>query len=110
MAYRAVGDPGMRAAAFAAGLLSGCGPSTPERVRSQPPAPPHTGAPLPLTQIDRPVDLAKFDADPCGLLTTDQVATVVADPPARRHPREQARRTLNSATPGPTTVVRSCWR
>ncbi|MEW2505951.1 MULTISPECIES: DUF3558 domain-containing protein [unclassified Amycolatopsis] len=65
----------------AAGLLSGCGPAKPHRVLSQPPAPAQTGAPLPFNQVDRPVDLAKFDADPCSLLTKDQAAAVVADPP-----------------------------
>ncbi|WIX76621.1 DUF3558 domain-containing protein [Amycolatopsis carbonis] len=63
------------------GLLSGCGPAKPVRVLSQPPTPAQTGAPLPLSQVDRPVDLAKFDADPCSLLTKDQAAAVVADPP-----------------------------
>ncbi|HET6703900.1 DUF3558 domain-containing protein [Amycolatopsis sp.] len=65
----------------AAGLLTGCGPSTPERVLAQPPAPAQTGAPLPLDQVDQPLDLTKFDTDPCSLLTKDQVAAVVADPP-----------------------------
>ncbi|MEV4603484.1 DUF3558 domain-containing protein [Amycolatopsis sp. NPDC049253] len=87
MARRAVGGPGMRAWALAglvvlaAGLLSGCGPAKPHRLLSQPPAPAQTGAPLPFTQVDRPVDLAKFDSDPCSLLTKDQAAAVVADPP-----------------------------
>ncbi|MET7990780.1 DUF3558 domain-containing protein [Amycolatopsis sp. NPDC005232] len=87
MAHRALGSPGMRAlvvagiVVLAANLLSGCGPSTPKRLLPQPPAPAQTGAPLPLTQVDRPVDLAKFDADPCSLLTKDQAAAVVADPP-----------------------------
>ncbi|MET9002697.1 DUF3558 domain-containing protein [Amycolatopsis sp. NPDC004169] len=35
-----------------------------------------------LGQVDRPLDLAKFDTDPYSLLTKDQVAAVVADPPA----------------------------
>ncbi|WP_160169729.1 DUF3558 domain-containing protein [Amycolatopsis rifamycinica] len=65
-----------------AGFLTGCGPSTPERVLTQPPAPAQTGAPLPLDQVDKPLDLAKFDTDPCSLLTKEQVAAVVADPPA----------------------------
>jgi hypothetical protein len=66
---------------FAAAVLSTCGPSAPDRVRTQPPAPAQTGAPLPLDHVDRPVDLAKFDADPRGLLTREQVAAGVADPP-----------------------------
>ncbi|WP_206797160.1 DUF3558 domain-containing protein [Amycolatopsis sp. MtRt-6] len=70
------------AALVAASLLTGCGPSTPERVLAQPPAPAQTGAPLPLDQVDKPLDLAKFDTDPCSLLTKDQVAAVVADPPS----------------------------
>ncbi len=41
------------------GLLTGCGPSKPERVLAQPPAPAQTGAPLPLDQVDKPLDLAK---------------------------------------------------
>jgi hypothetical protein len=73
--------PILGAAVLAAGLLSACGPSAPERVLSQPPAPAQTGAPQPLTQVDRPVDLVKFDSDPCGLLAKEQVAAVVADPP-----------------------------
>ncbi|MEU4253155.1 DUF3558 family protein [Amycolatopsis sp. NPDC026612] len=39
-------------------------------------------APLPLDQVDKPLDITKFDADPCSLLTKDQVAAVVADPPS----------------------------
>ncbi|MFI5611605.1 DUF3558 domain-containing protein [Amycolatopsis sp. NPDC051903] len=66
---------------LAAGLLSGCGPVKPGRVLSQRPAPAQTGAPLPLTRVDRPVNLAKFDSDPCSLLTEDQAAAIVADPP-----------------------------
>lgn len=73
--------PQLGAALLAVGLLAGCGPAAPERVLFQPPAPPQTGAPLPLTQVDRPVDLTKFDTDPCSLLTKEQVAAVVADPP-----------------------------
>jgi hypothetical protein len=69
------------AALVSASLLTGCGPSTPERVLAQPPAPAQTGAPLPLDEVGKPLDLAKFDADPCSLLTKDQVAAVVADPP-----------------------------
>ncbi|MFF1612215.1 DUF3558 domain-containing protein [Amycolatopsis sp. NPDC058278] len=65
----------------ATSLLTSCGPSTPERVLTQPPGPARTGAPLPLDQVDKPLDLAKFDADPCSLLTKDQVAAAVADPP-----------------------------
>ncbi|MGW4523633.1 DUF3558 domain-containing protein [Amycolatopsis sp. NPDC004378] len=62
-------------------VLGGCGAATPERVLAQPPAPPQTGAPLPLTQVDRPLDLAKFDSDACSLLTKEQAAAVVSDPP-----------------------------
>ncbi|HWD06102.1 MAG TPA: DUF3558 family protein [Amycolatopsis sp.] len=62
-------------------MLSACGPTKPERVLSQPSAPAHTGAPLPLGQVDWPVNLAKFDSDPCSLLTRDQAAAVVVDPP-----------------------------
>jgi hypothetical protein len=65
----------------AASLLAGCGPSAPERLLSQPPAPAQTGAPLPPAQVRQPVDLAKFDSDPCSLLTKEQVAAVVSDPP-----------------------------
>ncbi|MEV4146264.1 DUF3558 domain-containing protein [Amycolatopsis sp. NPDC049691] len=71
---------------LAASLLAGCGPSTPERLLSQPPAPAQTGAPLPLDQVDDPVDLAKFDSDPCGLLTKEQAAAVVSDPPNGMQP------------------------
>jgi uncharacterized protein DUF3558 len=69
------------AAVVSASLLAGCGPSAPERVLSQPPPPAQTGAPLPLAQVDQPVDLKKFDSDPCGLLTKEQVAAIVIDPP-----------------------------
>ncbi|MEU4520312.1 DUF3558 domain-containing protein [Amycolatopsis sp. NPDC024027] len=69
------------AALMSAGLLTACGSSAPERVLAQPPAPAQTGAPLPLDQVKQPLDLTKFDADPCSLLTKDQVAAVVADPP-----------------------------
>ncbi|MGW5742094.1 DUF3558 domain-containing protein [Amycolatopsis sp. NPDC003861] len=62
-------------------LLAGCGPSAPQRVLSQPPAPAQTGAPLPLDRVDTPVNLAKFDSDPCSLLTKEQAAAVVSDPP-----------------------------
>jgi hypothetical protein len=70
------------AAVVAASVLAGCGPSAPDRVLTQPPVPAQTGAPMPVTQVDQPVDLTKFDSDPCGLLTKEQVAAVVADPPA----------------------------
>ena len=74
------------AALVSAGLLTGCGPSTPDRVLAQPPAPAQTGAPLPVDQVDQPLDLTKFDTDPCSLLTKDQVAAVVADPPDEVRP------------------------
>jgi len=45
-------------------------------VLSQPPPAAQTGAPLPLTQVDQPVGLKKFDSDPCGLLTKEQVAAI----------------------------------
>lgn len=73
------------AALASASLLAACGPSAPERVLAQPPAPAQTGAQLPLDQVDKPVDLTKFDTDPCSLLTKDQVAAVVADPPNAVH-------------------------
>ncbi|QKV72456.1 DUF3558 domain-containing protein [Amycolatopsis sp. Hca4] len=66
---------------LAASLLAGCGPSKPQRLLSRPPSPAQTGARLPLDQVDAPVDLAKFDSDPCSLLTKEQAAAVVADPP-----------------------------
>ncbi|MEU4252720.1 DUF3558 domain-containing protein [Amycolatopsis sp. NPDC026612] len=66
---------------MSASFLTGCGPSTPERVLAQPAALAQTGAPLPLDQVDKPLDLAKFDADPCSLLTKGQIAASVADPP-----------------------------
>jgi hypothetical protein len=67
-------------------LLAGCGPSAPERLLSQPPAPAQTGAPLPLDQVDNPVDLTTFDSDPCSLLTKEQAAAVVSDPPTGMQP------------------------
>jgi hypothetical protein len=67
-------------------LLAACGSSTPERLLSSPPAPAQTGAPLPLDQVDGPLDLAKFDSDPCSLLTKEQAAAVVADPPNGMQP------------------------
>lgn len=73
--------PILGAAVLVAALLTACGPSGPKRVLSQPPAPPRTGAPRPFTQVDRPVNLAKFDSDPCSLLTKEQVAAAVTDPP-----------------------------
>jgi uncharacterized protein DUF3558 len=69
-----------------ASLLTACGPSTPERVLAQPPAPAQTGAPLPFDQVDQPLDLTRFDTDPCSLLTREQVAAVVADPPTAVQP------------------------
>ncbi|SFW92066.1 Protein of unknown function [Amycolatopsis australiensis] len=77
------------AALVSASLLAGCGPSEPERVLAQPPAPVQTGAPLPPDHVDQPVDLTKFDTDPCSLLTTEQVAAVVADPPDGVRPVRQ---------------------
>ncbi|KDN22095.1 hypothetical protein DV20_11985 [Amycolatopsis rifamycinica] len=62
-------------------LLAGCGSPKSQRLLSQPPTPAQTGAALPLDQVPTPVDLAKFDSDPCGLLTKEQAAAVVADPP-----------------------------
>jgi hypothetical protein len=67
-------------------LLASCGPSQPDRLLSQPPAPAQTGAPLPLDQVDAPVDLARFDSDPCSLLTKEQAAAVVSDPPTGMQP------------------------
>ncbi|MFF1613522.1 hypothetical protein ACFVYA_37630 [Amycolatopsis sp. NPDC058278] len=52
-----------------------------DHVLAQPPSPAQTGAPLPLDQVDRPFDLAKFNADPCSPPTKDQIADAVADPP-----------------------------
>ncbi|WP_410628186.1 DUF3558 domain-containing protein [Amycolatopsis sp. cmx-8-4] len=92
MAHRPDSGSGIKTAALtcavlvSASLLTGCGPSTPERVLTQPPAPAQTGAPLPVDQVDRPLDLTRFDADPCSLLTKDQVAAVVADPPDGAQP------------------------
>jgi hypothetical protein len=73
--------PRASTAVLAAILLAGCGSPAPERVLSQPPAAAQTGAPLPLTEVEQPVDLAKFDSDPCNLLTKEQIAAVVSDPP-----------------------------
>lgn len=68
--------------------ITACGAAGPKRVLSQPPSPAQTGPALPLTPVPQPVDLTKFDADPCGLLTKDQVAAVVADPPDAVTPRK----------------------
>ncbi|MCR6481240.1 DUF3558 domain-containing protein [Amycolatopsis sp. OK19-0408] len=62
-------------------MLTACGPAGPERTLSEPPSPAKTGPALPLAPVEQPVDLAKFEADPCSLLTKEQVAAVVADPP-----------------------------
>jgi hypothetical protein len=69
------------AVVVAASSLVACGPKEPERLLNQPPAPVRTGSPLPFAPVERPVDLAKFESDPCGLLTKEQVAAVVVDPP-----------------------------
>ncbi|MEV6644360.1 DUF3558 domain-containing protein [Amycolatopsis sp. NPDC051371] len=74
------------AAVVAASLLTGCGPSKPDRLLAQPPPPAQTGAPLPLDQVDNPVDLTTFDSDPCSLLTKEQAAAVVSDPPTGMQP------------------------
>ncbi|MFF1611964.1 DUF3558 domain-containing protein [Amycolatopsis sp. NPDC058278] len=83
-----------------ASLLTGCGPSAPERILAQPPTPAQTGAPLPLDQVDKPLDLTRFDADPCSLLTKDQAAAVVADPPDQVRAFRQATAPIYGCTWG----------
>ncbi|MEV6873918.1 DUF3558 domain-containing protein [Amycolatopsis sp. NPDC051128] len=74
-------------AAIFGSFVTACGPSEPKRVLSGPPAPAVTGSAVPFTPVPQPVDLAKFDDDPCGLLTGEQVAAVVTDPPDDVKPR-----------------------
>ncbi|MEV6624236.1 DUF3558 domain-containing protein [Amycolatopsis sp. NPDC051106] len=69
------------AAVLGGSMLTGCGPSEPKRILTEPPAPAQTGAALPFTPVEQPIDLTKFDSDPCALLTKEQVAAVVQDPP-----------------------------
>ncbi|WP_370969403.1 DUF3558 domain-containing protein [Amycolatopsis sp. cg9] len=80
-------SPLVLAAILAGALLTACGPSRLKTTLLEPPLPPQTGPALPLTPVRQPVDLAKFDADPCSLLTKEQVAAVVADPPDIVTPR-----------------------
>ncbi|WP_284747367.1 DUF3558 domain-containing protein [Amycolatopsis sp. RTGN1] len=78
--------PTIAAALLGASLLTACGPSEPKRILAEPPTPAQTGPALPFTPVQDPVDLAKFDSDPCSLLTREQVAAVVEDPPDNVRP------------------------
>ncbi|NBH09752.1 DUF3558 domain-containing protein [Amycolatopsis sp. SID8362] len=83
-------SPLVLAALLGGSLLTACGPSGLEKTLPEPPSPARTGPALPLTPVRQPVDLAKFDTDPCGLLTKEQVAAVVADPPDIVSPRRSS--------------------
>ena len=63
-------------------LLTACGPKEPTPTLAQPPTPVTPGAAIPFTPVRQPLDATPFEKDPCQILTKDQVAAVVADPPS----------------------------
>lgn len=59
----------------AASLLAGCSDETsgapgPQPTQGQASGLPHSGAP----KVDNPIDTAKFEADPCSVITTQQLS------------------------------------
>jgi uncharacterized protein DUF3558 len=91
------------AAIIATAALTACGPKQPTSTLAQPPTSVQTGAAMPFTPVKQPLDLTPFENAPCQILTKDQVAAVVADPPSDVRP------TLgdNSAAVGCNWISRS---
>ncbi|WP_329073250.1 DUF3558 domain-containing protein [Amycolatopsis sp. NBC_01480] len=70
------------AAIIATAALTACDPKQPTPTLAQPPTPVQPGAAIPFTPVQQPLDLTPFEKAPCEILTKDQVAAVVADPPS----------------------------
>ncbi|SEP47272.1 DUF3558 domain-containing protein [Amycolatopsis saalfeldensis] len=68
-------------AILATAALTACDPKEPAPVLDQPPTPVQPGPILPFTPVKQPLDLTPFESAPCQILTKDQVAAVVDDPP-----------------------------
>jgi hypothetical protein len=69
-------------AIIATAALTACDPKQPTPTLTQPPTPVQPGAAIPFTPVKQPLDLTPFEKAPCQILTKDQVAAVVADPPS----------------------------
>ncbi|SEP47276.1 DUF3558 domain-containing protein [Amycolatopsis saalfeldensis] len=91
------------AAIITTAALTACGPKQPTPTLTQPPTPVQPGAAIPFTPVKQPLDLTSFEKAPCQILTKEQVAAVVADPPSDVRP------TLgdNSAAVGCNWISRS---
>lgn len=69
-------------------LMGGCGPGRPDPLLKERPTPAREGGAIPVTPVERPVDLASFRTDPCGSLKREDVAALVIDPPDRVKPSQ----------------------
>ncbi|WP_177231525.1 DUF3558 domain-containing protein [Amycolatopsis saalfeldensis] len=69
-----------------AALLTACGPKQPTPTLDQPPTPVKPGVAIPFTPVKQPLNLTPFEKAPCEILTKEQVAAVVADPPSDVQP------------------------
>lgn len=64
-------------------FIAGCGIGKPKPLLSGPPAAAQVGPAIPVSPVERPLGSARFSGFPCGILETEQVATLIVDPPEK---------------------------